>query len=823
MSMRIEKLRINNFRGIPELKVEPDGGNLCLVGPNGSGKSSVIEAVDFLLTGSIQDLSGEGTGGISIREHGPYLRSDIEDAWVEGTFTDGTYSITVKRRLSDRNTLECDEEIPSEIETLMDSAKKGQHYLSRQEILKFIVARAQNRSEHLRALLDLSDVRQSRLELQGAAENLETRASELERERDSQRSRLVGLFEDAESLDDVLPLVNDIREVFGGGPLEELDSEVEFRSGLESPTDQASASPLQSNRTKELLDSIREWFEETADDFWEEYETILDLVEDVRENEESRRDLEAFDFIQSGRDLIDDDTTECPLCLTEWDPQDLQALLEQREENARKAKQLRTEIDEAQSDALSALTDVRTAVVSLLDILEQHEDYETEALASFRETLIEIETQLGTNLIDEVPLEALEETDRSDTLEPTEVEALIADYHRRAEDLPELDQLQADWDDLGSAYEYYSSYTHLKDQAAATRDAANEMEAVAKAFVSARDDVLNDTYEAISDRFEEFYTTLHHDEDNFSPSIEPTETGLDISVGFHGEGEHPPHALHSEGHQDSMGLCLFLALCDHLESDSLSLVMLDDVVMSIDAEHRRPLAELLQKEISDDFQLLITTHDELWYRHLKTEGVVTTSNTVKFTGWSLGDGPVRVDQLADDWDRIENLLDEGDVEGAAHRLRHTAEWFLREACHQFNARVQFKANGLWTLGDFMSPAQSKFKELVKKAREAEQSWGNEIEEINELDDERSNIYRRLNQHIGAVNPNVHYNENQWATFTPHEMEEVVEAFNDLYNLFWCENCSSCLRVETADHEESLFRCTCGQKANWTLQVREEEE
>lgn len=115
----------------------------------------MIEAIDFLLTGSIQDLSGEGTGDISLQEHGPYLRTDVDDAWVNGTFTDGDESVTIKRRLSDRNSLECDGDIPASIENLMESAKKGQHYLSRREILNFIVARKQSRSEQLRTLLDL--------------------------------------------------------------------------------------------------------------------------------------------------------------------------------------------------------------------------------------------------------------------------------------------------------------------------------------------------------------------------------------------------------------------------------------------------------------------------------------------------------------------------------------------------------------------------------------------------------------------------------------------------------------------------------------------
>ncbi|CEA14174.1 AAA family ATPase [Methanobacterium formicicum] len=37
--MRIQELEICNFRGIKELKIEPNGKNFLISGPNGSGKS----------------------------------------------------------------------------------------------------------------------------------------------------------------------------------------------------------------------------------------------------------------------------------------------------------------------------------------------------------------------------------------------------------------------------------------------------------------------------------------------------------------------------------------------------------------------------------------------------------------------------------------------------------------------------------------------------------------------------------------------------------------------------------------------------------------
>ena len=176
----------------------------------------------------------------------------------------------------------------------------------------------------------------------------------------------------------------------------------------------------------------------------------------------------------------------------------------------------------------------------------------------------------------------------------------------------------------------------------------------------------------------------------FSPEISPTARGgATMMVDFHGRGKHPPHALHSEGHQDSMGLCLYLALCNSLNNSGLSMIMLDDVVMSIDSQHRRNIAKLLKEKISDKYQIILTTHDRLWNRHLRSEGVVSSNKSIEFSAWSIDEGPLILSEKGD-WGRIESLLKDGDVKGAAHRLRHTAEWFLREVCFQLEAETIFK-------------------------------------------------------------------------------------------------------------------------------------
>ena len=81
--MRLLELEVQNIRGLRSLNLKPNGQNLVIWGPNGVGKSGVVDAIEFVLTGNIGRLAGEGTGGITLRKYGPHIDHDSESAVVE--------------------------------------------------------------------------------------------------------------------------------------------------------------------------------------------------------------------------------------------------------------------------------------------------------------------------------------------------------------------------------------------------------------------------------------------------------------------------------------------------------------------------------------------------------------------------------------------------------------------------------------------------------------------------------------------------------------------------------------------------------------------
>lgn len=92
------------------------------------------------------------------------------------------------------------------------------------------------------------------------------------------------------------------------------------------------------------------------------------------------------------------------------------------------------------------------------------------------------------------------------------------------------------------------------------------------------------------------------------------DRAIEIGLRFHGQEQDSPRLTLSEGYRNALGLCIFLAMAKR-EAVTDSPVLLDDVVVSLDRNHRGMVVDLLNKEFSGR-QVLIFTHDRDWYAEL---------------------------------------------------------------------------------------------------------------------------------------------------------------------------------------------------------------
>ncbi|MGH3905694.1 MAG: hypothetical protein ACRDTE_16145 [Pseudonocardiaceae bacterium] len=241
-------------------------------------------------------------------------------------------------------------------------------------------------------------------------------------------------------------------------------------------------------------------------------------------------------------------------------------------------------------------------------------------------------------------------------------------------------------------------------------------------YIAAYEEQLTLLYNTVEAEFSAYYRKINSDDEStFRASLRPSAGKLDMEVDFYGIGMFPPMAYHSEGHQGGMGVCLYLALMKHLLGDQFRLAVLDDVVMSVDSNHRKQFCSLLKEEFGD-VQFVITTHDEFWAMQMQHAGLISKSAQVRFFSWSIDSGPI-VEQV-DFWGRIEDDLARENVPGAAATLRRNLEAVAGSLADSIGAKLFYKPAAGYELGEFLSGIRGRHVELLKKARKSANSWGN---------------------------------------------------------------------------------------------------
>src|ERR1700716_1596982 len=115
------------------------------------------------------------------------------------------------------------------------------------------------------------------------------------------------------------------------------------------------------------------------------------------------------------------------------------------------------------------------------------------------------------------------------------------------------------------------------------------------------------------------WKSLHPGEpiENVRLYLPDDDKAIDIALKFHGKDQDSPRLTLSEGYRNSLGLCIFLAMAKR-ETDTDRPLFLDDVVVSLDRNHRGMIVQLLEDSF-EKRQVLVFTHDRDWYAELRQQ------------------------------------------------------------------------------------------------------------------------------------------------------------------------------------------------------------
>lgn len=807
--IRIEKIRIHEFRGIRDLTLDLKGQNFAACGPNGTGKSGIVDAIEFALTGSISRLSGSGTGGLSVKAHGPHVdsRDKPEQAFVTLDViipSLGGKKAKIHRTVKAAGTPAITP-TDGDVGTAFENVKLHPEFvLSRRELIRYVLSEPGQRAKEVQALLRLDDIEKLRTVLQKISNACARELSPLERaESDSVTHLTSALGVPQLSRASVLGAVNPMRELLGLATLLDLEATTSLKDGLATtaaafgngrvPKAQAATDMV---TLKDVIGALGlPAFEKACAEAAAAAEMLLkdaDIVNGVSREALLTSALEQYD----GK--------VCPVCDTPFDPETFRQHLEEKIGHLEIVAARRAALEKLVSPLMDAVHAAGTALNAVITHASQlTPPVDASALKDFKDVLAGQYLQLQKLLPLDETRKVLKVLHQAPNLA-----APLAAIDAAITAIPEPTKQDAAREFLVVAQERLENYRAAKLKVTMGKLRLDRAVRTFEVFGNVTTKALEGIYKEVEEAFSEYYRKINQDDESaFTAKLMPSIGKLGFDVDFYGRGHFPPGAYHSEGHQDGMGLCLYLALMSHLLGKDFTFAVLDDVLMSVDAGHRREVCALLQEKFPNT-QFIFTTHDEIWLKHMKSAGLIKGRNAAHFRTWSVDLGPTEWDDR-DVWTEIDLHLAKNDVRGAAALLRHYLEHFAKEACDRLRASVEFRGDAQFMLGDLLPNATKALGDLFKKAKVAANAWNQKeaLEKIEACDTAFTEAKIKTNHELWQVNTAVHFNA--WADLQKPDFVPVAEAFKGFTKIFTCTRCQEMLYVSPNRGDKENLRCGCG--------------
>jgi energy-coupling factor transporter ATP-binding protein EcfA2 len=789
--MQLSKLRASSLRGLPadwpEVLIGERG--LVIYGPNGVGKSSLVDAIEFALTND-STLYAEKRQGVNWEAGAPHIRG-------------GRMSVSVTVRDRGQDYVIAPGAAPPEIAAeWCNSAQTSRFVLRRHMLLRFLNAEPRHRYDQLEPFLNLESFLTIENALQGLANAIQTElASKEAMLRGKEQSlRTIFHFQQSDQISEPrLLLTLNIR--LGETGLQEIKT-LEEIGDLRTKV----SNELGGNERDQRLAALHTLKGQAqkltiASNYRQLTEQLAAASADLEKEISTRTGAVVTEFLVRGREILaQQKEDDCPICEQEIDRQAVMAKLDERIAADQRITIAKQSVVAKQAAALNPVKKLITLLQSFID--DWSRTVATPLPKAYGETLA---------LLGEI-VEALESSINSEKARDISAR-LSTTVTSHAPVIDIIDNLigaeggGARRQKLSDAMLMIRALTEEWPQCQAAR---KRVQAISKNMttvdrlhghaVEARKKSVQKLLDEVAGIANGLYEALHPGESlaNSKLSVRPTEDGsVILQTQFYGR-EASPLLHYSESHLDTLGLCYFLAL-RRREADKqpgFKVLVLDDVMHSVDSRHRGRFAVLL-KEKFGDHQIILTTHDRIFYDRVRQTFGTGGYNYLVLTGWDIERGPVRgdastdLDRVLDEQSRLTRSAEE--LSAASGRL---FEWLLRQLTERLEVAIPARFTRRNDIGSMWPPLAKK----MKSQRHFQASYPTLV------DDLVGNGWVR--NELGA-----HYNEPE-APVDPEEVRQFAEHLATLYTATYCSGCSSFIK-KLGDHD---WRCDCGDRGYCTARA-----
>jgi DNA repair exonuclease SbcCD ATPase subunit len=597
--MRLNSIELAWFRGAADpIKLDLSGRSCVVFGKNGAGKSAFVDAVEFVLKdGKLQQLAHEYSGrnqekGLPNTKRPEGKKTQIQIAFKNGEVLEAGIKTNNLPEMSGANGVD------------MPSWDYGRTVLRQTDVTAFIEEAKGRKYSALLPLLGLH-------EFEVAAENLHQLHRELEKQANVQFKK-----------GQLLTLTQKRKKVFGDADEKVIADEIAETYKAECPKDTAKEVLKQCD---EIIASLDAKFASLSDlhhrhnvfkgiaeaDVAGGVSAVRTASAKLAESSETliAERLAVLDAAAGFRDgLTTEEQVDCPACGTTVPTEEFAAHIVSEQE---RLSALTTSFEERKSAMGSLASSIRKVKDGLKSPLLK-EWVEEGKKGKLKQHLEWIESCNPDNFREKADEAKLKEAE--DSCQPL-IKAAAAESAQEPE---EVTALNAAKERADTAKQVFASVSLRAEIANAEKvlDFVEALEASVRKQIRERSQKAID---GISGDIKTIWNVLHPAKaiTDVKLYLPDGDKAIDIGLTFYGTEQASPRLTLSEGYRHCLGLCIFFALAKS-EAKADRPIILDDVVISLDKEHRGMVFNVL-KDLFPDRQIIVFTHDRDWFTDLRQQ------------------------------------------------------------------------------------------------------------------------------------------------------------------------------------------------------------
>lgn len=593
--MKLSSLHIQYFRGATKpvtIDFSQDKNITLIYGENGNGKSTIADALICLCTDSIGSLADKSDKDISYIKS---LDAKISDFIIELK----TENQTFKATLSDTG---------KKIIKKPDTDLPKVEALRRSQITSFIESAPSKRYEVLSSFIDVSNIQKSESELKKLISSLEK-----------------DLGQNTKSLSDAKHTLNEIWEK-EGKPLDSLKTWVQ--------------SEVQKDFTrinKELLEN------NSVLQHWKTLQTTLSYI---------KAEKEKYNVAKQNAEKAENSLKEYQKNNPDSEAALLSLLKETKEFLTSKSKVEKCPVCEKVNTKDWLLSNVNDRITKMQELnklttdVKTFKETEKTSYSRLRSQIDPFNTQIVSLKSTTVLLQNFKFNEIfKDIIETPDTTNYFKEFTGIKEQLIlEFDKLEKENMIVNKSVSIHNSITSNYNNIISLTKKCSSLDTLLKQAMAAlilveetRKKFVDNELSSISGEVEKMYQTIHPNEGlgNIKLFLNHNyQSSLNLTAKFYSLDDITPQSLYSESHLDTLGICIFIAMAKK-ESNKNVILILDDVVMSVDESHLDRIIDLIHNESTHFAHILISTHYRPWRERYRNNRAPNSNiQFIELRAWS---------------------------------------------------------------------------------------------------------------------------------------------------------------------------------------------